>query len=645
MARLPIPGKDSGTWGSILNDYLSQVLKSDGNLKDNSVSASAIKDNSIPKIKLASDVQSSLTAADNAIPTSQKGAASGIATLDLGSKLEETQLPFSVITKSSSSSDKGKAIDAYTGGVLAVDKGAFNVKSYGALGDGTTNDSTAIQAAISAAVAAGGGVVAFSPGTYRVGTRIELKSNVNLVGAGREVTTLRGRAGLTTAVIVGLSGDAINDVRIEGLTIDGDFSSSAINVTVIQVTNGTRIVLKDCTIKNGAQVGVLYTSCTDSSVIGCEVRYSGQLKASTGFGVLLSGGTRCKVHCNSFYACNGMNIGGNTNAVYASVVGNICDHTACPRTTVNGSGQNPASAGTLTVVSTAGFPSQGTLSVAGIAGAILYTGVTSTSFTGCTGASGTATDGGTARNGYESIGFTSDCTDWVVNGNHSIDSGDNGISCSGSRAVVVGNSIDTCQFFGVNSAGDNNVIVGNVIRNPGTVAATGYAGITLNSSTNTIVASNRILDDRGTPLVAYGIKEIGTAGGHRYSNNRIVGSAISIFSLLQNTTSWIDVVANSTQTYAPSMTPDATTGLTKIITATNGTALTINNPANAFPGARLTFDIGNSSGGVMGVITWGSKFKLAGAFINPADTKRRTISFYYDGTNWQEMSRAAADIG
>jgi len=33
MARLPQPGKDNGTWGNILNDYLSQAHNSDGALK------------------------------------------------------------------------------------------------------------------------------------------------------------------------------------------------------------------------------------------------------------------------------------------------------------------------------------------------------------------------------------------------------------------------------------------------------------------------------------------------------------------------------------------------------------------------------------------------------------------------------------
>lgn len=46
--------------------------------------------------------------------------------------------------------------------------GTFNVKDYGATGNGATDDTTTIRAAITACNAAGGGVVYFPPGTYKV---------------------------------------------------------------------------------------------------------------------------------------------------------------------------------------------------------------------------------------------------------------------------------------------------------------------------------------------------------------------------------------------------------------------------------------------------------------------------------------------
>jgi polygalacturonase len=55
----------------------------------------------------------------------------------------------------------------------------YDVKTYGATGDGVTLDSPAINAAIEACAAAGGGTVYFPPGTYLSGS-IRLKSNIGL---------------------------------------------------------------------------------------------------------------------------------------------------------------------------------------------------------------------------------------------------------------------------------------------------------------------------------------------------------------------------------------------------------------------------------------------------------------------------------
>lgn len=61
----------------------------------------------------------------------------------------------------------------------AVDATSFNVRDYGAKGDGTTLDHTAINAAIEAAASQGGGRVEVPAGTYLCGS-IRLKSNIEL---------------------------------------------------------------------------------------------------------------------------------------------------------------------------------------------------------------------------------------------------------------------------------------------------------------------------------------------------------------------------------------------------------------------------------------------------------------------------------
>lgn len=53
MARLPIPGQDNGTWGSVLNDFLSQSLDSDGALKPSIVGTSNLKSDAVDSSVIA----------------------------------------------------------------------------------------------------------------------------------------------------------------------------------------------------------------------------------------------------------------------------------------------------------------------------------------------------------------------------------------------------------------------------------------------------------------------------------------------------------------------------------------------------------------------------------------------------------------
>src|ERR1044072_7591449 len=74
---------------------------------------------------------------------------------------------------------------ATTSGAAAVSTqqadatGVYNVRAFGAKGDGKALDSPAVHRAIEAAPAAGGGTVRFPAGTYR-SFSIRLKSNVSL---------------------------------------------------------------------------------------------------------------------------------------------------------------------------------------------------------------------------------------------------------------------------------------------------------------------------------------------------------------------------------------------------------------------------------------------------------------------------------
>ena len=74
MPRLPKPGKDQGQWGQILNDYLSQVHKPDGTLKDNSVPESALSPQVQSKLEIITGQQGATGPAGATGPQGATGA-------------------------------------------------------------------------------------------------------------------------------------------------------------------------------------------------------------------------------------------------------------------------------------------------------------------------------------------------------------------------------------------------------------------------------------------------------------------------------------------------------------------------------------------------------------------------------------------
>jgi len=93
---------------------------------------------------------------------------------------------------------------------------SVSVKDFGAVGDGVTDDRTAIVAAITAVAALGGGCVNFPSGTYIVASSFTVPANINLKGAGQKATTIKRK--FTGDLITSFGGYA----SLEDLTIDGN---------------------------------------------------------------------------------------------------------------------------------------------------------------------------------------------------------------------------------------------------------------------------------------------------------------------------------------------------------------------------------------------------------------------------------------
>jgi hypothetical protein len=99
-------------------------------------------------------------------------------------------------------------------GTAAAEPGAYSVLTYGAKGDGVTNDAAAIQNAVDAAAAAGG-TVTFPAGTFVINSAIYLKSGISVVGTpGQTILTMPPKSAVTFILV----GTSLANVTLDGLT-------------------------------------------------------------------------------------------------------------------------------------------------------------------------------------------------------------------------------------------------------------------------------------------------------------------------------------------------------------------------------------------------------------------------------------------
>ncbi|MGP7818716.1 glycosyl hydrolase family 28-related protein [Niallia sp. 01092] len=148
---------------------------------------------------------------------------------------------------------------------LAAENPSFKVKDYGAKGNGTTNDTSAILKAIEAAKKEGGGTVYFNNGQYLIKGFIDVPKKVSLKGAGKEKVTLIRNEETVERVLSLMGNQTLEGVGFKskiGVMINGDdvtiknvkFSST---VQGIQNSNTVYRLIVDHCLFDGSGYGIL----------------------------------------------------------------------------------------------------------------------------------------------------------------------------------------------------------------------------------------------------------------------------------------------------------------------------------------------------------------------------------------------------
>ena len=139
-----------------------------------------------------------------------------------------------------------------------TDQKVVSVKSYGAVGDGVTNDTAAFAAALSSLAAAGGGVCTVPPGTYMIAASgitapftPAVSSGMHLRGAGSGQSILKIN-GMPTNHLLQCDGD---DWSVEDLTFDMQNYFPLRLVSAI-TCKGTNWRVADCSVINIGRFGI-----------------------------------------------------------------------------------------------------------------------------------------------------------------------------------------------------------------------------------------------------------------------------------------------------------------------------------------------------------------------------------------------------
>ena len=132
---------------------------------------------------------------------------------------------------------------------------SISVKDFGAVGDGTANDTTAIQNAINAAGALGpgGGTVYFPPGTYRINSGITLLNGVILQGSGEIGTEIR-YYGSGSAIASTTPSTRIYNVGVFQMTIKNSGATGTIGLDLSSVNTSTFQSVSIEQLPNGVKI-------------------------------------------------------------------------------------------------------------------------------------------------------------------------------------------------------------------------------------------------------------------------------------------------------------------------------------------------------------------------------------------------------
>lgn len=447
----------------------------------------------------------------------------------------------------STTSDNGGTIIAPTGVPTGrwyrIYSGAINVMWFGATGNGSTDDTAAITAAITAV--GSGDTVYFPPGTYifpAALSTINSKNNIALKGAGVGATTVKS----TVPVGTPASGDPVlmwfsscTFIEISDITFDvNSILTTAANTYALAFSNCSDINFHDCAIINGTRLGIGFVGATNRfrveanylAFAGSPVGYyqneailvsasnnavnKGLVRGNiiVGWGTLFDGNDIHVVDniIDTFGYGAGITFNANVYTLRPVIIGNTISNGGLLVTTTGNISNG--SAIITNIPSTTGMVPGNPISGTGIPAATTILTVDSSTQIHIT-ANATAT----------TTGVTLTIHEMDVNNTQA-----EGMEVWAPGAVIMGNLCYNNAASGITFAGENSVVVGNTCYNNGWYINTG-SGIFLEwqpawTPASYCVIADNLLFDNGPGYQQWGYSEYQASSSATFNNNRIAGN-------------------------------------------------------------------------------------------------------------------------
>lgn len=200
-------------------------------------------------------------------------------------------------------------------------EGFFNVKWFGAKGDGVTDDTAAIQAAIDAMHSSGGGEVYIPSGTYILSNYLTIYSYIKLIGASQYAVTIKQTNANAAHIYANdVLYPTIKDITFVGLGMDSA-GGGGIFLSRQNNDNTEGVNFENVTVRNCAGSGITI-SCPITSVFTNVVCLG---LVGSGFSFYGSG---TSVVMNACYAITCTEVGFNFDQLNYSVL-NACAVEVC----------------------------------------------------------------------------------------------------------------------------------------------------------------------------------------------------------------------------------------------------------------------------------------------------------------------------